>query len=126
MNLGSEGGACYVDEDLPVHFPGHLQLLQDRKGLFLCSLEALCDYPGVETLCVGMATDEDVLSLTVLVAKISIPRNCTICMYPPLRIAKIMNSPKYDRYKMQSLLYGKQVILLQSKSKLCLLCFPFE
>lgn len=50
MDLGSEGGAGYVDEGLSVHLSGHLHLLEHLQSLLLGCLKTFCDYPWVETL----------------------------------------------------------------------------
>lgn len=50
MDLGSEGGAGYVDEGLSVHLSGHLHLLQHLQSLILGCLKTFCYYPWVETL----------------------------------------------------------------------------
>lgn len=50
VDLSPEGGACYVDEGLSVHFPSHLQLLQSSQGFLLCCLKALSNDPWMKTL----------------------------------------------------------------------------
>lgn len=50
VDLGPEGGACYVDEGLSVHFPSHLHLLQNSQGFLFCCLKALSNDSWVKTL----------------------------------------------------------------------------
>lgn len=50
VDLGSEGGACYVDEGLSVHFPSHLHLLQSSQGFLFRRLKALCNDSRMKTL----------------------------------------------------------------------------
>lgn len=50
VDLGPEGGACYTDECLSVHFPSHLQLLKSSCGFMACCLKTLGNDSWMEAL----------------------------------------------------------------------------
>lgn len=50
VDLGSEGGACDVNEGLSIHFPSHLYFLKNSQRFLFCCLKALGNDSWMKTL----------------------------------------------------------------------------